>query len=57
LAQEEPHGEGDLASQLPCILKIREVMESLARNTVAKACKRFWSRIEDVVDADDSFIE
>jgi hypothetical protein len=31
------------------ILKIREVMESLARNTVARACKRFRSRIEDPV--------
>jgi hypothetical protein len=27
------------------ISKIREVMGSLARNTVAKACKRFRSRI------------
>jgi hypothetical protein len=38
-------------------MKIREVMGSLARNTVAKACKRFRSRIEYVVDADGSFIE
>ncbi len=36
------------------ISKIREVMGSLARNTVAKACKRF--RIEAVVTADGSFI-
>jgi hypothetical protein len=32
-------------------------MGSLARNTVAKVCKRFRSRIEDIVDAADSFIE
>jgi hypothetical protein len=32
-------------------------MGSLARNTVVKACKRFRSRNEDVVDADGSFIE
>jgi hypothetical protein len=38
-------------------LKIREVIGSLARNTVAKACKRFMSRIEDVVNADGGFIE
>ncbi len=34
------------------ILKIREVVGSLARNTVAKACKRFRSWIEDVVNVD-----
>ncbi len=39
------------------ILKIRELMGSLARNTVAKACKGFRFRIEDVVDADGSFIK
>jgi hypothetical protein len=38
-------------------LEIREVMGSLDRNTMAKACKRFRSRIEDVVNADGSFIE
>jgi hypothetical protein len=32
-------------------------MGSLARNTVAKVCKRFRSRIEDIVDAAGSFIE
>jgi hypothetical protein len=32
-------------------------MGSLARNTVAKVYKRFRSRIEDIVDADGSFIE
>ncbi len=39
------------------ISKIREVMGSLARNTVAKACRRFRPRIQDVVEADGSFIE
>jgi hypothetical protein len=33
-----------------------EVMGFLARNTVAKFCKRFRSRIEAVVTADGSFI-
>jgi hypothetical protein len=37
-------------------LKIREVMGSLDRNTVAKAGKRFRSQIEAVVAADGSFI-
>jgi hypothetical protein len=36
-------------------LKIRKEIGSLARNTVV--CKRFRSQIEDVVDADGSFIE
>jgi hypothetical protein len=31
-------------------------MASLARNTVAKACRRFRSWIEAVVTADGSFI-
>jgi hypothetical protein len=34
-----------------------EVMGFLARNTVAKSCKRFRSRIEDIVAADGNFIE
>jgi hypothetical protein len=38
------------------ISKIREVMGILARNTVAKACRRFRSRIEAVVTADGSYI-
>jgi hypothetical protein len=33
-----------------------EVMGSLSRNTVAKACRRFRSRIEAVVTPDGSFI-
>jgi hypothetical protein len=36
---------------------IREVMGFLARNTVVKSCKRFRSRIEDIVAADGHFIE
>ena len=39
------------------ISKIRGVMVSLVGNTVAKACKRFRSRIEAVVAAVGSFIE
>jgi hypothetical protein len=39
------------------IQKIKEVMGSLYRDTVAKACKRFRSRIEAVVAADGDFIE
>jgi hypothetical protein len=39
------------------ILKIKEVMGSLDRDTVAKAYKSNMSRIEAVVTADGSFIE
>jgi hypothetical protein len=39
------------------ISKIKKVMGSLARNTMTKVCKRFRSRIEDIVDAAGSFIE
>ncbi len=35
---------------------IMEIMGFLARNTVAKSCKRFKSRIDAVVDADGNFI-
>jgi hypothetical protein len=38
------------------ILKIREVIVSLARNIVAKTCNRFRSQIEAVVADDGSFI-
>jgi hypothetical protein len=37
--------------------KITEVMGNLSRDTVAKACRRFRSRIEAVVAADGDFIE
>ncbi len=39
------------------ILKIKEVMGSLDRDTVAKAFKWHTSRIEAVVAADGDFIE
>ncbi len=39
------------------ILKIKEVMVSLDRDTEAKAYKRYTSRIEAVVTADGYFIE
>ena len=35
---------------------IREVIGSLAKNTMTKSCKRFRSRIEAVIAADDNFI-
>jgi hypothetical protein len=39
------------------IQKIKEVMVSLARDTLAKTCTSFRSRIEVVFTADGSFIE
>jgi hypothetical protein len=39
------------------ILKIKEVMGSLDRDTVAKAYNSYMSRIEACVTADGSFIE
>jgi hypothetical protein len=39
------------------IQKMKEVMGSLARDTLAKACTSFRSRIEIVFIADGSFIE
>jgi hypothetical protein len=39
------------------VLKIKGVMVSLARNTVANTCKRFRSQIEAVLAADGSFID
>jgi hypothetical protein len=36
---------------------MKEVMGSLGRNTLAKACTSFRSRIEDVFTANGSFIE
>ena len=38
------------------IQKMKEVMGSLARDTLAKACTSFRSRIEAVFTADSSFI-
>jgi hypothetical protein len=37
--------------------KIKEVMGYLARDTVARAYRRFCSRIEAVIAADGDFIE
>jgi hypothetical protein len=39
------------------ILKMKEVMGSLARDTLAMACTSFRSRIEALFKADGSFIE
>ena len=39
------------------IEKIKEVMGSLDRDTVARSCRRFCSRIEAVIAADGDFIE
>jgi hypothetical protein len=39
------------------VKKIKEVMGSLDKHTVAKACRRYHSRIEAVVAADGDFIE
>jgi hypothetical protein len=47
-----PHTTSDSLVQ-----KIKEVMGSLERDTVANACRRFWSRIKAVVEADGDFIE
>jgi hypothetical protein len=37
--------------------KIKEVMRIFDRDTVAKACKWFWSRIEALVEAVDDLVE
>jgi hypothetical protein len=47
-----PHNTSDSLVQ-----KIKEVMGSLERDTVANARRRFWSRIEAMVEADGDFIE
>jgi len=39
------------------IVKIEEMMGSLDRDTMVRACKRFRLRIEDAVAADGNFIE
>ncbi len=39
------------------IQKIKEVLGSLARDTLVKACTSFRSRIEALFTADGSFIE
>ncbi len=37
--------------------KIKEIMRIFDRDTVAKACKWFWSKIEALVEADDDLVE
>ncbi len=37
--------------------KIKEVMGSFDRDTVARACRRFSSRIEAVIATDGDYIE
>jgi hypothetical protein len=32
-------------------------MGNLDRDTMARSCKRFWSKLEAVVEADGDFIE
>jgi hypothetical protein len=39
------------------VTKIKEVVASLPRDTVAKACRRFRQRIEAIVDASGDFFE
>jgi hypothetical protein len=39
------------------VTKIKEVMASLPRVTVAKACRQFHRRIEAVVEAGGDFFE
>jgi hypothetical protein len=34
-----------------------EVMSSLNMDTVTKACRQFWSRVENIVAADSNFIK
>jgi hypothetical protein len=42
----------------PCLIsKMKEAMGSLNRDTIARAFKLFWSRLEAVVEADGNFIE
>ena len=51
-ANLKPHNKTE--NLLP---KIKEVMRSLDRNTMAKACMSFRSRMKAVFTADGSFIE
>ncbi len=52
MVKAKPHNKTE-----DLIVKIKEVMGTLDRDTVAKAYKRYMSRIEAVVTADGSFIE
>jgi hypothetical protein len=40
---------------LPLVAKIKEVMGNLDRDTVAKAYRCFWIRIEELVEAYGDF--
>jgi hypothetical protein len=51
-------GQSKVSQQIQDLIqKMKEVMGSLARDTLAKACTSFSSRIEVVFAADGSFIE
>ncbi len=52
MVKAQPHNKTE-----DLILKIKEVMGSLDRDTVAKAYKSYMSSIKAVVTADGSFIE
>ncbi len=52
MVKAKPHNKTE-----DLILKIKEVMGSLDRDTVAKAFKWCRSRIEDVIASDGDFIE
>ncbi len=52
MVKAKPHNKTE-----DLILKIKEVMGSLDRDTMAKAYKSYMSRIEAVVTADGSCIE
>ena len=41
----------------PSKASIREVMQKMNKEVVARACNRFRSRVERVVEADGGFIE
>ncbi len=52
LVNEAPHNKAE-----DLVKKIQEVMGSLDKDTVAKACSRFRSRMETVVAADGDFMD
>jgi hypothetical protein len=52
MVKAKPHNKTE-----DLIMKIKEVMGSLDRDTVAKAYKSYTARIDDVVTADAYFIE
>jgi hypothetical protein len=52
MANLKPHNKTE-----NLLSKIKEVMRSFDRNTMAKACMSFMSRMEAIFTADGSFIE